>query len=1059
MADVNSILGEQLAEAHAQGDRPRQIALAVALLKERGADTVHLQRLIAKAAAELIAIHEDQDLEAAAGWAHTWHRHTRQPSAKALWVELQERVAAVRACELRLRAALDGRDQALVRTALAELESAPGRLATTPALIDEGRSAVARSQTAVRRKLTDRLARSEVLRRRLMDCLPGAFDQAMALLPELHEVDPSSVDDPQLEDLPTRFAMAESLHVALEAALAEPSVPALEQALSALSSSTDQLSTSVALCERAVGELAERRLRLDAERQACAQVDRSRLDLTLAAIEALVQSDPDAPEAAELPALRAEHARMLTLTHQLELGLEYPTRPGLTAAIAAMRTASTQLEGSLELADAVEEAIASTVRQRLRLRLLIAAGALAAAAVLVLLLTAWWRDSAAHAEVLAATDDERSQELASRYADDHTHLFYTVEMRARAEALANTIDDREYAAASAAGDPATRRAALDHYLARPAPRHRTEASTGRDAAQLELEDRAFEVANRITDQAQRIKALDAVVLASQVPERAARARAQATEERRTRNEAAWSVVRTAANSVVQIASINAYLALDGELPHAEEGVRLRTACEAVLRRQKDELADEAAWAAANRGADSVTQLANLAGYLAGSTLKRHAEAATTRMAQLRQQLDDTAFHAASAAPDPLQRADQLAKYLAGDTSHTHQADALTLLADAQWAAANAPGPTAEHLARIRAYLAAANTSPHRADALKSERDLVVAGDRELWDKARLLSDYGERIRAVDAYLTTPGEHLFAAEAKEELTHCMHWLPTLTPASLARLPSRVILALTPEQLGTLPSAGLAALPASVQARIAVHPPWSSSAGIDELGRWAELTLGTQPVRVRFIFPGQQRVASSSGGSITVAVAHGFWLAEQECTQALWVQAVGGFFSKHNPSANEGVELPVDSVTLGECREFIGASNRLLVEHKTPARIRLPTPAEWLFAASTASEGLAGADRGASRPYTQAERAKLAWSLDTSMGQTRPAAAGARDRWGLLNLLGNVAEWCSDADGSAQLHGGAWNMPLSACQPDHTLATAADARVSSAGLRLVVEDEHR
>lgn len=1055
MSDVNTILAEQLAEAHSHGDRPRQIALAVALLKERGADTVHLQRMIAKAAAELIAAHEETDLEAAVGWAQTWHRHTRQPSAKALWQELQGRVAAMRAGEMRLRAAMVGGDPSALRAALEDLEQLPGRLATTTALLDEARPLLARSQTDVRRKLTDRVAKSEIMRQRLESLVPGSLDQAIALLPKLYDLDLSSAEDPQLQMLSVRLEAVLALHATLESALADKSLPALVHALTALQACEDRVTDSADLIARAAAECVIRRQRCDALLNACDEVDPNRIDLALAAFEELALIAPDAPQLTALVALRSEHARLTSLHRQLEAGLAHPGRDGLDTAIAQIRSTPRCFSNSLELAEQVEQRVAEHRSYHMRMRMLTLGGAAALILICSVFGSLWWRDARARTAALASQDDQRALELTRSYVDDWSHMLFKADMRKHLGDLAVGIDDRAFAGAMAPVDAAQRRAALDLYLGRTSARHLAEAHKARDAAQLEIEDHAFDGANSLTDPAARIKALDGYIAISTAADRVARARTRVAELRRARNEAAWNTVRVAPDAVAQIAAIVAYLQLDGDLTHADEAMRLRTACEALLTRQKDEVQDDAAWAAANRSDDAALLMANLKAYLAGKTLKRHGEAAGRRLAQLEQKLDDDAFHAANSAPDPAQRAELLSRYSAGDSLRLHLAEAQSGLADARWAIASAPAATPERLVRVRAYLADQGNQAHRADAVKTEHDLIVALDRELWDKARLVNDYAGRMRAIDAYLAVPGDHLFIAEAKEEMLRCVHWLPTMSPADVARVPYAVAVGLTVEQLAKLSEASLAALPASVQARIAAHPAWSTAAGIDALGRWAELTIGKKTVRCRFIFAGREQVLTAAG-MIAVTSTHGFWLDEQECSQGLWVEIMGGFFSHHNPSIHHGDDLPIDSVTIGECQEFINTFNRLLAERKTPARIRLPTGAEWQYAASTACEGLIGLDRGTGRPFNQGERSALAWANENSGGQTRPTSTGDRDRWGLVNLLGNVSELCIDADGSAQQRGGAWNIPLAACLPDRSVPTAIDARSMAVGLRLLVED---
>jgi sulfatase modifying factor 1 len=74
--------------------------------------------------------------------------------------------------------------------------------------------------------------------------------------------------------------------------------------------------------------------------------------------------------------------------------------------------------------------------------------------------------------------------------------------------------------------------------------------------------------------------------------------------------------------------------------------------------------------------------------------------------------------------------------------------------------------------------------------------------------------------------------------------------------------------------------------------------------------------------------------------------------------------------------------------------------------TGKKYRLPTSAEWEYAARAGSTEpyFFGADASKAGDY--------AWFRDNSKLQTYPAASKKPNAWGLYDMLGNVAEFCSD-----------------------------------------------
>ena len=130
---------------------------------------------------------------------------------------------------------------------------------------------------------------------------------------------------------------------------------------------------------------------------------------------------------------------------------------------------------------------------------------------------------------------------------------------------------------------------------------------------------------------------------------------------------------------------------------------------------------------------------------------------------------------------------------------------------------------------------------------------------------------------------------------------------------------------------------------------------------------------------------------------VRISRGFWLGKYELTQAEWQQVMGT-----NPSEFAGCgRLPVERVAWNDAQEFI----RTLNERSGGDHYRLPTEAEWEYAARTGTAG----ERYA--PNLDA----IAWYGGNSGGRTHPVGLKAPNAWGLHDMLGNVWELVQDWHG--------------------------------------------
>jgi formylglycine-generating enzyme required for sulfatase activity len=145
--------------------------------------------------------------------------------------------------------------------------------------------------------------------------------------------------------------------------------------------------------------------------------------------------------------------------------------------------------------------------------------------------------------------------------------------------------------------------------------------------------------------------------------------------------------------------------------------------------------------------------------------------------------------------------------------------------------------------------------------------------------------------------------------------------------------------------------------------------------------------------------------------SVEIAQDFYLAAYEVTQGQYQQVM-----KRNPShfapAGEGGgrvqpgedagSLPVESVSYEDAVAFCGKLRGL--DQPALGTYRLPTEAEWEYAA-----------RGGPLASTTARASPLAgaaWFKTNADYRTHVVGGKASNALGLYDMLGNVAEWCSD-----------------------------------------------
>ena len=148
-----------------------------------------------------------------------------------------------------------------------------------------------------------------------------------------------------------------------------------------------------------------------------------------------------------------------------------------------------------------------------------------------------------------------------------------------------------------------------------------------------------------------------------------------------------------------------------------------------------------------------------------------------------------------------------------------------------------------------------------------------------------------------------------------------------------------------------------------------------------------------------------------------------IGETEVTQELWEAVMGT-----NPSHFSGNQLPVEYVSWDDCQTFITKLNQL-----TGAKFRLPTEAEWEFAARGGKKSLGYKYAGSNTI------GDVAWYDGNSSGTSHAVAQKQPNELGLYDMSGNISEWCQDWYGSYS----------SAAQTDPTGPTTGAHRVVRGG----------
>ena len=135
---------------------------------------------------------------------------------------------------------------------------------------------------------------------------------------------------------------------------------------------------------------------------------------------------------------------------------------------------------------------------------------------------------------------------------------------------------------------------------------------------------------------------------------------------------------------------------------------------------------------------------------------------------------------------------------------------------------------------------------------------------------------------------------------------------------------------------------------------------------------------------------------------VTLTKSYSMAETETTQKLWNVIMG-----NNPSNNtSSFNNPVEQVTWDEIQNLCAALNSILADQIGDKVFRLPTEAEWEYAARGGNKSQGYKYSGGDDPN------EIAWYISNSEERTHEVATKKPNELGLYDMNGNIWERCYD-----------------------------------------------
>jgi formylglycine-generating enzyme required for sulfatase activity len=198
---------------------------------------------------------------------------------------------------------------------------------------------------------------------------------------------------------------------------------------------------------------------------------------------------------------------------------------------------------------------------------------------------------------------------------------------------------------------------------------------------------------------------------------------------------------------------------------------------------------------------------------------------------------------------------------------------------------------------------------------------------------------------------------------------------------------------------------------------------------------------------------------------VTISRPFQFSATEVMQGQWQAVMGTTPWKGKDSVIEGDDYPATYVSWDDAMEFCRRLSSRPDEKKSGRVYRLPTEAEWEYAC----RGGIAAEYG----FGDDERmlGSFGWFDRNSEGHPQPVGKKLPNAFGLLDMHGNVVEWCSDwydgdyyqnapatdpqgpTSGSSRVgRGGSWSYVAAYCRSSYRAFDPPSFRLDDCGFRV-------
>ena len=147
---------------------------------------------------------------------------------------------------------------------------------------------------------------------------------------------------------------------------------------------------------------------------------------------------------------------------------------------------------------------------------------------------------------------------------------------------------------------------------------------------------------------------------------------------------------------------------------------------------------------------------------------------------------------------------------------------------------------------------------------------------------------------------------------------------------------------------------------------------------------------------------------------VTLTKAFHLGVYEVTQPQYVEVMNGARDGNNRSTFQGNDLPLESVEWKMAQAFCERLSARPEEIAAKRKYRLPTEAEWEYAcrAGTATAFHFGDSLSSDQANFNGNFPAGGGETGKYLRQTAPVGSYPPNAFGLYDMHGNVAEWCSD-----------------------------------------------